>query len=213
MSSPDGQIVLQQGAEAPHAARLVIGAGTGLGVAYAIPIGDRHRVVPGEGGHVGFAPADDEQIELCRFVRASVGRVSAEHVLSGPGIVRLYAFAIGADPLAMRVPDDVAGEGAAAVARRADAGEPAACRALELFASILGAVSGDHALSVLAFGGVSIAGGVAAKLASHLARGALVAAFNAKGVHCALMARMPVRIVQDERLGLAGAARLALGES
>jgi glucokinase len=207
--APDRMLVLQQGIAAPHAPRLVIGAGTGLGVAYAIPIGDRFRVVPGEGGHVGFAPADDEQIELTRFVQSSVGRVTAEHVLSGTGIVRLYEFAIAAQSSG-GIPDDVVREGAAAVTRRSDAGEPAAVRAIELFATILGAVAGDHALSVLASGGVYIAGGIAAKLAQQLRSGAFLAAFNAKGVHAALMARMPVRVVLDEQLGLAGAVRLAL---
>jgi glucokinase len=206
---PSALFVLQQGVEVARGPRLVIGAGTGLGVAYAIASGDRYRVVPGEGGHVGFAPADDEQIELARFLRPMLGRVSAEHVVSGPGIVRLYAFALGGTSA---VPDDVACDGAAAVARRADAGETQALRALGLFASILGAVAGDHALSVLATGGVYIAGGIAAKLATHLRSGGFVAAFNAKGVHSALMARMPVRIVLDERLGLAGASRIALEE-
>lgn len=203
-------LVLQSGVPAAHAPRLVIGAGTGLGVAYAIALDGGFRVIPGEGGHVGFAPADGEQIELCRFLQASLGRVTAEHLLSGSGIVRLYTFAVASRSGADDVPDDVARDGAAAVARRADAGEAAAQKALELFATILGAVAGDHALCVLATGGVYIAGGIAAKLAPQLKRGAFVAAFNAKGAHSALMARMPVRIVLDERLGLAGAARLAL---
>ncbi len=212
--APEKMLVLQQGIAMGRAPRLVIGAGTGLGVAYAIPLGGGFRVVPGEGGHVGFAPADDEQIELMRFVRASVGRVTAEHLLSGSGIVRLYAFASASLRRGDEdIPDDVAQDGAAAVARRAREGEPAAQHALELFAAILGAVAGDHALSVLASGGVYIAGGIAAKLTDHLRSGAFLAAFNAKGAHSELMARMPVRVVLDERLGLAGAARLALDES
>jgi glucokinase len=205
----DRTFELQRGVGAARAPRLVIGAGTGLGVAYAIPAADRFRIVPGEGGHVGFAPADDEQIELARFAHRSLGRVEAEHFVSGPGIVRLYAFATAASDID-DVPDDVARDGSAAVALRADAGEPAAKRALGLFAAIFGAVAGDHALAVLAAGGVYIAGGVAAKLTPYLADATFVAAFNAKGAHAALTSRMPVRIVRDEHLGLAGAARLAL---
>jgi len=211
--APDQMLVLQQGLPMPAAPRLVIGAGTGLGVAFAIPVGEGFRVVPGEGGHAGFAPVDDEQIALMRFVHASVGRVTAEHLLSGSGIVRLYAFATASIRRADDgIPADVVQDGAAAVAKRAREGEPAAQRALELFAAILGAVAGDHALSVLASGGVYIAGGIAAKLTEHLRSGAFLAAFNAKGVHSALMARMPVRVVLDENLGLAGAARLALDD-
>jgi len=212
--APEQMRVLQQGLPMPSAPRLVIGAGTGLGVAYAVPVGRGFRVVPGEGGHVGFAPADDEQIALMRFVQPSLGRVTAEHLVSGPGIVRLYAFASASlRPADDATPADVVADGAAAVVRRAREGEPAARHALELFAAILGAVAGDHALSVLASGGVYIAGGIAARLAEHFRSGAFLAAFNAKGNHSALMARMPVRVVLDEGLGLAGAARLALDDA
>ena len=74
----------------PGAARVVIGAGSGLGVAYALPQGKRYQVIAGEGGHAGFAPADDEQMRLWQALHAQFGRVSVEHVVSGPGLVRIY---------------------------------------------------------------------------------------------------------------------------
>jgi glucokinase len=187
-------------------ARLVIGAGTGLGVAYALRDEHGSRVVAGEGGHVAFAPLDDEQAALWRHLQRSLGRVTAEHVVSGAGIVRLHGFCCAESGTA---PADEAAD----VARRADAGEPEAQRALRLFCSIFGAVAGDHALSCLATGGVFVAGGVAARMADRLADGRFIAAFNAKGVHRALMARMPVWLVRDELLGLRGAAAIALADA
>jgi glucokinase len=187
--------------------RLLIGAGTGLGVAYVFRGAKGPRVIAGEGGHVGFAPADDEQVALLAHLRPELGRVTAEHLVSGAGLARLYAFA---GRRRGGVPDDVRDEGAAAVARRFAAGEAEAVHALRLFVSIFGAVAGDHALCVLATGGVFIAGGIAPRFAATFADGNFISAFRAKGAQAGLMARMPVHLVCDDRLGLHGAALRAL---
>jgi glucokinase len=202
----EGLLALQDAPPSRDGMRVVIGAGTGLGIAYLLPGIPPAFVVAGEGGHATFAPVDDEQAALRAFVARDVGRVSNEHLLSGTGIVRLYAFATGTREL----PDDVATAGAAAVVRRAEAGERAADEALRLFVTVFGAVAGDHALAVLATGGVYIAGGIAPRIAARFADGAFVAAFGDKGAHGALLRRMPVALVRDTRLGLFGAARRAL---
>ncbi len=209
---PSACVTLQAGAAEDRAtaakqARLLIGAGTGLGVAYLLAEGTGQRVVAGEGGHMAFAPSDDEQTALLVHLRPQLERVTAEHLLSGAGLERLYAFAcLGKGS----VPDDVREEGAAAVARRFAAGESEAVHAVRLFASIFGAVAGDHALCVLAMGGVYVAGGIAPRFAGAFADGGFMAAFKSKGSHAALMARMPVHLVCDVRLGLRGAAWRAL---
>jgi glucokinase len=195
---------LQAGEFSAALPRVVIGAGTGLGVAYVIPARSGPHIIAGEGGHAGFAPADAREIELLRFVLGETPRVTAEHLLSGAGLVRLYAFVSG------ELPSDVRERGAAAVAARFDRHEYAAMDTLRLFASILGAVAGDHALAVLATGGVFVAGGIAPRFAGVLAQPSFITAFRAKGKHAALMARIPVRLIGDPRLGLLGAARLAL---
>ena len=187
--------------------RMLIGAGTGLGVAYLLSEPGRTRIIGGEGGHVAFAPADDEQAELLSSLRPSLGRVTAEHLLSGPGLVRLYNFARRATG---GLPSDVRDQGAAAVARRFARGEAEAVAALRLFTSIFGAVAGDHALAVLPLGGVFVGGGIAPRFADAFADGGFVSAFRAKDTHAELMARMPVDLVRDERLGLRGAASRAL---
>jgi glucokinase len=210
--APESMRTLQAGDFDDTAPRLIIGAGTGLGVSYSIRCPDGRRVVPGEGGHIGFAPANNEQIALLQFLQARLGRVSVEHVVSGPGLVRLYEFAcLSSEGRGKPPARDVESEGAAAVVRRAVEGnEPAAARAVDLFIECYGAIAGDHALSILARGGVFLCGGIAPKLLERISMGGFLAAFHNKGSHARLMAQFPVHVVVDEQLGLSGAARLAL---
>jgi glucokinase len=207
---PGDSVMLQRGEPLPQAARVVIGAGSGLGVAYALPQGKHYQVIAGEGGHAGFAPADDEQTRLWRALQAQFGRVIVEHVVSGPGLVRIYEFLRAALPQASALQTRVGAEGAAAISRHAlERGDPLACRALDLFIACYGAAAGDHALTVAARGGVYIAGGIAPKIFSRIAAGGFIAAFNAKGAHAQMNQKMPVQVVTTERLGLLGAAQIA----
>lgn len=209
--APGDSAILQTGEPLPQAARVVIGAGTGLGVAYALPQGKHYRILPGEGGHAGFAPADDAQMRLWQALHAQLGRVSVEHVVSGAGLVRIYEFLCAGLAQAPALEESVRSEGAAAISRHAlELGDPLACRALDLFISCYGALAGDHALSVTARGGVYIAGGIARKILSRLAAGGFIAAFNAKGAHAGMNLKIPVQVVTTERLGLLGAALIAL---
>ncbi len=208
--APGDSAMLQRGEPLPQAARVVIGAGTGLGVAYALPQGKRYRIIAGEGGHAGFAPADEEQMRLWQALHAQLGRVSAEHVVSGPGLVRIYEFLCAELPQAPALRASVRAEGAAAISRHAlEHGDPLACRALDLFIACYGALAGDHALAVTARGGVYIAGGIARKIFSRLAAGGFIAAFDAKGAHAQMNLRVPVHVITTERLGLLGAALIA----
>ena len=207
---PDDTTILQRGEPLPQAPRVVIGAGSGLGVAYVLAHGRRRQVIAGEGGHVGFAPGDAEQMGLWRALHARFGRVSVEHVVSGPGLVRIYEFLRGAEPASSALEDSVRMEGPAAITRYAlELGDALACRALDLFISCYGAVAGDHAITVSARGGVFVGGGIAPKILARLSAGGFMAAFNAKGAHAAMAASIPVQVVTTERLGLLGAARIA----
>ena len=208
--APGEVATLQPGEPLPQAARVVIGAGTGLGVAYALPQGKRYRIIAGEGGHAGFAPADAEQMRLWQALHAQFGRVSVEHVVSGPGLVRIYEFLRAGRPQAPELRERVRSEGAAAVARHAlQQNDALACQALDLFIACYGAAAGDHALALTARGGVYVAGGIARKIFSRLAAGGFIAAFSAKGAHAQLNLRIPVKVVMTERLGLLGAALIA----
>lgn len=197
--APERCITLQAGEPLAAAPRLVVGAGTGLGMAVLLPDGKRWRVLPGEGGNAGFAPADARQAALWTWLHARRGRVIWEDVVSGPGLANIHLFLGG---------DDLEPE---AIAAAAAGGDATAGAAVDLFLSTYGAFAGDMALALLPRGGVYLAGGIAAKLLPQLQAGAFLAAFNAKGRHAGVTAHMPVRAVTDEEAGLAGAARQALG--
>ena len=208
--APGDLATLQQGEPVAQAPRVVIGAGTGLGVAYALPQGKRYQGIAGEGGHAGFSPADEEQLRLWQALRAQFGRVSVEHVVSGDGLGRIYDFVRAGLPEAPSLRASLSSEGVAAITRYAlEHGDALAGRALDLFVACYGAVAGDHALAVTARGGVYVAGGIAPKILSRLAGGGFMAAFNDKGAQAHLNRKVPVRVVTTERLGLLGAALIA----
>jgi glucokinase len=209
----DDLVTLQSGEPIANGPRVVLGAGTGLGVAYMMTDGEHYRVIAGEGGHAGFAPADDDQIGLWRHVHAGSSRVELEHVLSGSGLARIYEYLRAArrHPESVVVARElVEGDSAAAIAHTAmERKDPLASAALDLFVAIYGAAAGDLALGVVARGGVFIAGGIAPKILPRLSAGGFLAAFNAKAEFEALMRQMPVRVVTNEKLGLIGAAHCA----
>ncbi|WP_186453842.1 glucokinase [Denitratisoma sp. DHT3] len=192
-------VTLQAGAPLAQGVKLVVGAGTGLGMAVLVPTAAGWRVLPGEGGHAAFAPADEAQLALWRHLHARHGRVGWEHVVSGMGIAAIHRFLGGAD----LEPQAIA---AAALAASPGAPEGVEQRTLDLFLAAYGAFAGDMALALMARGGVYLAGGIAAKILPLLRSGGFMAAFNAKDGHSELAARMPVHVVTDAELGLKGAA-------
>ncbi len=206
--APEALATLQRGAFDPDRPRVLIGAGTGLGAAYLID----GRVIAGEAGHAGFAPADSQQARLADWLRRQLGRVEVEHVLSGTGLARIGHFVLQADS---SPPDRAlhcalaAAEPARAVTALALEGDAAALAAVDLFLRCYGAVAGDHALVVLARGGVYLAGGIAPALLPLLAGGALVEAFNDKGRFAPITRTCPIHVVTDPDIGLLGAARFA----
>jgi glucokinase len=200
-------ITLQPGKAAPDEPRVVLGVGTGLGVAYLVPGGKHHQVVPGEGGHVGFSPASEQQAELWRALASTRARVEAEHVCSGIGISNIYGFLRRDGDCPAGAPERA---DPAWVSQRAMEKSDATCvAALDLFAECLGNVAGDHALAVMARGGVYLAGGVIAKIAPAFNAERFRAAFCAKSLFSAQMMRIPVKLVRNERMALLGAAQLA----
>ena len=194
-------VSLQAGEPDAHAPRLVVGAGTGLGMAIVLPLGGAWRVIAGEGGHIAFAPADEQQAALWAFLLQQHGRVTWERVASGPGLAAIHEFLDGG----RETPE--------AIATRALAdATSAARRSLDLFLAAYGAFAGDMALACLARGGVYLAGGIAAKLLPVIAHSPFLSAFNAKAEHAGIAARMPVQVATDGLLGLKGALFLACEE-
>jgi glucokinase len=197
-SSPAQRFTLQPGEPLATSPCLVVGAGTGLGMAIVLPQGDSWRILPGEGGHVAFAPADEEQAALRTFLQARHGRVTWERVVSGPGLGVIHEFltgiALAPEHISTHAQDDPTG---------------AERRSLDMFLAAYGAFAGDMALACLARGGVFLAGGIAAKLLPQLQHSGFLAAFNAKAEHAAIAARMPIHVATDPLLGLHGAIHLA----
>jgi glucokinase len=209
--SPSELRVLQPGNRDPNGVYAVIGAGTGLGEAVALPIGRAIRVLPGEGGHADFAPRNDVEWRLHQFLRAQSEHVSAERVVSGLGLGALYDFVV-ADGLAPDDPDTrgrFAHESRGAVIADRAAVDPAAARALSLFVSAYGAEAGNLALKVLPVGGLYVAGGIAARMAERLAWDLFMANFLDKGRMSELLKSIPVSVVLNPNVGLVGARAYA----
>jgi glucokinase len=213
---------LQEGSPVARAARLVIGAGSGLGVGLLTWQDDGYAVHPSEAGHADFAPVDELQDRLLLHLRRTYGRVSYERVVSGPGLMRIFSFlqetGVGVPSKQLSDADRTRQDTAELIAEFAVAKlDPLAARALELFVAIYGAFAGNMALAMLAHGGVYIAGGIAPKIAPKLKDGAFMRAFTGKGRFSELLATMPVHVVMNPLVGLYGAlveaARLTGGKS
>jgi len=203
---PDDFYELQAGSPDSVGTRALIGAGTGLGVAIVTRCGERWQVLPGEGGHVDFAPRTAAQQALLDYLQQQSARVSVEMLLSGPGLERIYEFICtqnGIDPGSVR-------RTAASISSTALIGrDPLAVKTLDLFVEIYGAQAGNLALTSLASGGVFIAGGIAPKILSLLKRGRFIEMFFDKPPMSELLHSMPVRVVLNTRSGLLGAVQVA----
>ena len=204
----------EAGAGEPQGHAAVIAPGTGLGEALFFHDGSRHRPMPSEGGHCDFAPNDEREAALLAYLRGRFGgHVSYERILSGDGFSSLYAFARHAG-LGRCTPDadeQLAGAGdpnARITAWARDGTDECAVIACRLFARILGAEAGNVALKALPTGGVFIAGGLVRHVLSFV-REHTLEGFLDKGRFATMLGRMPLWVVADGELGIAGAKRLA----
>lgn len=182
----------------------VIGPGTGLGVGALLCRDGHPEALETEGGHVGFAPGTDEEIEVLRAIRTRHARVSIERLVSGLGLVNLY---VALCDIAGRTPESLSPE---TITRRANEGGDVVCsRAVELMAELLGAIAGDFVLAYGAWDGVFLGGGLTPKLLPWLDTGAFRARFENKGRFAEAMARVPTAAILHPDAGLLGAAAIA----
>jgi glucokinase len=178
--------------------KVVLGPGTGLGVAAMVPSHGGWQVIASEGGHVSFGPGPREEMPIFDWLWQRHGRVSAEMVLSGAGLHRLYS-AVNAGAA---LPDPET------IVAMAKAGDAAARAAASLFIRLLGRFAGGLALTFKATGGVYIAGGVAAALSPLLDDERFRAAFETHPPHKSLLAKIPTSLVTCPEPGLVGCAAL-----
>ena len=232
--SSEDLFTLQDVQPDPNAPIALIGAGTGLGEGFLIPLPDGgYRVFASEGSHADFAPRSPIEFQLLSYLLEAnnLERVSVERIVSGMGIISIYEFIGDREPslespamaeiyktwkqeLEQEVKTiDLAAE----IAQAALSGQDCLCQqTMKIFIEAYGAVAGNLALTLLPYGGLYVAGGIAAKILPLIREGEFMKAFKAKGRVSSLMERIPVHVLSNPKVGLVGAALCAaqmLGES
>lgn len=182
---------------------LVLGAGTGFGVAMLARTDRGDVAIPSEGGHAAFAPYDQVEAVIWENLRKVHGRVSIERLLSGPGLYALYRGLAEV----RGVPADLKDEKEVMSAGQ-QGGDLLADETLERFCEIMGSAAGDIALTTGARGGVYVAGGIAPRLADRLASGGFRRRFEDKGRLSDFMHDIPTYLIVHPYAALVGAARL-----
>jgi len=193
----------------------LVAPGTGLGVSLLALVDGKLRPLASEGGHVDFAPRNDDEVDLWRSLRVSQDHVSVERLVSGPGIYAIYSWIKKRDGYEepewfiekMELNDPPAVISEAALVERL---QPC-IKTLELFASILGAVAGNLALTGMTTGGMYIGGGIVPKILPVFEESNFMKAFTDKGRFRELLSGIPVHVILNDRAALLGAAWSALG--
>jgi glucokinase len=191
------------GAGVPHAPIGVIGPGSGLGVSAVIPQGNGYMPIATEGGHVTMAAANEEENAVLALMRRRYDHVSAERLLSGPGLVNIYnaLCEIAGSPAAALTPAQISDPQTCATDQNAK-------KTIQMFCAMLGTVAGNLALTLGARGGVYIAGGIVPKLGDAFAQSQFRARFEDKGRLRAYLATIPTFVVTRPDAALLGAAQL-----
>ena len=193
---------------------VVLGPGTGLGVAGLVHAADTWVPVPGEGGHVDLGPRTPEEariwehLETVPSVMWDRGRVSAEQMLSGRGIINIYGAIERATGREGRLRNETC-EPAAISAAALDGSDDVSVETMHLFCRVLGRVAGDLALTFLAHGGVHIGGGITQKIAPFVQSSAFRAAFEDKAPHADILRSIATVIVMHPVPALRGLAAFA----
>lgn len=186
-----------------HGSRIaVIGSGTGLGTGALTLTPTGPLVIPSEGGHTSFAPADAREEGILAVLRRRFGRVSYERLLCAEGLVNIH------QSVATLEGREVRNALPAEITQGALGGDPECLQTLERFCAILGTYAGDIALQFCAAGGVYLGGGVLPRIARFLAASGFRQRFEDKGRLAAYTAAIPTAVLMYEHPGLLGAARL-----
>jgi glucokinase len=187
----------------------LIAAGTGLGEAGLFFNGKNHIPFASEGGHTDFAPRDEEEIELFKFLHKKFPHVSYERILSGPGLFSVWEFLTQTKNY--KVPSDLkkaleTQPGPKAIGEWAlEHNDPGCLKAIDLFLSIYGAEAGNVALKFLSVGGLYIGGGIAPKLLKFIKTGRFLNSFLEKGRFKALLSEIPVYVILNDDTAILGA--------
>ena len=207
-------LCLNQGVARRPANRALIAAGTGLGEATIYDDGHEYHPLASEGGHADFAPRNETEIDLLRYLIKAYGHVSYERVVSGPGLWNIYNFLKDSgrvtEPGWLKEKLAAADDPSVAISQLGLSGESEICaNALDIFASVYGAEAGNSALRAKAIGGVYIGGGIAPKIQNKLRDGTFMRAFIDKGRYQEFCSDISVQVILNDETALQGAAYYA----
>ena len=194
----------------------IVAPGTGLGQGFLSRREGRNIPLASEGGHATFAPSSKIEMALSQHLMERFGHVSAERVLSGPGLINIYNFlkvtGRASEPPALRDRLQQEPDEAAVITQAAMAGEFEICeQTLDIFCAALGSHASSMVLTLMATGGVYIGGGIPPKILPKLQDGTVMAAFQKKGRLSEMVAKTPVHVIIDDHTPLLGAASIAAG--
>ena len=181
----------------------VLGPGSGLGVSSLITTSQGPLAIPGEGGHVTMAPADAREGQVLDIMRERFDHVSAERLLSGPGLVNIYnvlcelSHVPAAGLTAPQITDPKSAED-----------YPCAKETTDMFCAMFGTIAGNLALTLGARGGIYIAGGIIPKLGDRFANSSFRERFEAKGRFSSYLSQIPTYVVIQPYAALLGASKL-----
>jgi glucokinase len=197
--------LVQVGGAAPVNGGVIglVGAGTGLGVAGLIPSGGRWTVLQSEGGHAAFSPMDAREQAILDFCWRRWEHVSAERLVSGPGLSLIHEALAAHQGLSAPVMDP-----ADIVERALDGGDALCAEVLDAFCGMLGTVAANVAVTLCARGGIYIGGGVVPRLGEWFSRSPFRARFENKGRFSGYTARIPCFVIHAPCPALAGAAAM-----
>jgi len=213
--APEQIYTLSEGDASQTGNRALIAAGTGLGEGLLIWNGRTHIPYPSEGGHGDYAPRNEDEIDLLRFLKEKYnGRVSFERVVAGMGLTSIYEFLREVrgmeEPAWLTEKFAAAGDPNSVITEMGLSAKSDICeKALDMFVSAYGAEAGNLALKVLSVGGIYVGGGIAPRIIEKLKDGTFMKAFTDKGRLSQLLINMPVRIILESRAAQMGAAAYA----
>ena len=200
---------LQQGKPDIRGTKALIGAGTGLGEGIIVTDNGHTQILPSEGGRTDFAPRDEFDIELLKYLVRQKKRVACESILSGKGLIRICEFlrahGLGKEPAELRKILKTHDAAAEISTYGLEGKDHLAELALHHFTKIYGAIAGNLALTTLATGGVYIAGGIAPKIINKLKDGTFIDSFNDNPKMSTILKNIPVHVVLNDSIGLIGA--------
>lgn len=210
-------LIVQQGlhydAASTNPDAVVIAAGTGLGAAHRVWLGDHYQVFSSEAGHTGFAPENSQQTELLAWLQKELTHVSLEMLLSGKGLSTIYDFLRETSTLAESSAINKAmqeNNPAQVITEQALIGKDALCvKTLDVFIDIYAATAGDIVLQHYPVSQLYIAGGIAPKIKDKMLESPFIDAFINKGLMSSNMKKVTVKLVMQEKAGLLGALSLA----